>query len=260
MFGRPSVDVPTILPPSEELETDVGRLLIASSDQVMRRLIAATGDWEHDEAILFAAGLRRGMTVVDVGAHVGYYTLLAAKKVGRFGRVLAVEPDPTNNALLRANVVRNHAACVHVLSAAAWSERTPLSLHPDSLNTGDGRVSRLAGGVRVEGVPLDDVIPRRRHVHRIKIDAQGTDHVALRGMERIIHDSKPVVFVEFAPEWIRSFGDDPAAVIEYYRSIGFRLTMPGVQLPFNELRPSQFVDVVDALPGGFTTLVLRPPR
>src|SRR3954447_8262154 len=96
------------LPPGTvEIATDVGPLLLPSDDEVMRPLIERTHDWEIDEATLFRALIRPGATVLDIGAHVGYYTLLSARAAGRRGRVIAFEPHPANAGLLRVNVQRN---------------------------------------------------------------------------------------------------------------------------------------------------------
>ena len=250
-----------VLAEAVEVATDVGPLRFPASDTVMRPLIEGTGDWELDEAMLFRAHLRRGMTVVDVGAHVGYYTLLAARAVGRRGRVIAVEPHPINAALLRENVVRNRARNVQVIEAAAWSESARLMLEPSpEQNTGDNRIVRAGASgdaLEVDAVVLDEVLADI-DVGVVKVDAQGTDHLALAGMEQALRRCRPVLFVEFWPDGIRIFGDDPACVIASYQSLGFRLTMPGLHARFDTWRASEFVEATERLPYGAGTLVLRP--
>ena len=242
------------------LETDVGSLLIAADDTVMRPLIAQTGDWEIDEAMLFRAHLHEGMTVVDVGAHVGYYTLLAARAVGRAGRVVAVEPHPFNAELLRANVARNKLRNVQVVEAAAWCDAGELELRSSpELNTGDHRIVRAGDGDtrKVPAVTVDQVLGDAP-VHVVKIDAQGTDQLVIDGMARALARCRPVIFVEYWPEGIREFGDDPVEVVASYRALGFRLTMPGLFL--DHLSAPEIAAVVEQLPTGYGTLVLRPPR
>jgi FkbM family methyltransferase len=245
-----------------ELATDVGPLLFPAEDQVMRPSIAVTGAWELDEAILFRAHLRRGMTVIDVGAHVGYYTVLAARAVGWRGRVIAVEPHPVIAELLRANVARNRLARrVQVVEAAAWREPGRLTLEPGAeQNTADNRIVHSAAGagaIEVEAVALDGLADGL-DVGLIKVDAQGTDHVAIAGLEQTLRRARPVLFVEYWPHGIRAFGDDPAAVIDLYRSLGFQLTVPGVQAPVYAWKGPDFVEAAERMPGGFFTLVLRP--
>ena len=186
----------------------------------------ATGDWELNEALLFRAHIRRGSTVVDIGAHVGYYTVLSARAVGWRGRVIAVEPDPVNAALLRENVRRNRLRNVTVIEAAAWRETTQLHLRHNAANSGDNRILHDADGYAVPGVALDERLAQFQ-VSAVKIDAQGTDHIALEGARQTITRCRPVVFTEFWPEAIREFGDDPAAVIDRYRELGLRITRNG---------------------------------
>jgi FkbM family methyltransferase len=242
-----------------EVATDVGPLLFPEDDRVMRPIIERTGDWELDEATLFRALIPRAGTVVDVGAHVGYYTLLAAKEVGRGGRVIALEPHPVNAELLRLNVARNgFDRIVRVVEAAAWGMRGRVALAVDrGGNSGDHRVSTTAVGLEVDAVPLDALLDQE-DVDVVKVDAQGTDQVAISGMKRTINRCRPVMLVELWPTGIRAFGADPADAVGYYASLGYRLTMPGVQVAFDTLTAEGFVEIADALPGGTGTLVLRP--
>src|SRR2546430_62848 len=162
------------LPPAEEIQSRFGPLLLPRDDGVMRPLMASTGDWELNEALLFRAHIRRGSTVVDIGAHVGYYTLLSARAVGWRGRVISVEPDPDNAALLRENIRRNRLRNVTVVEAAAWNETTRLQLRRDPVNTGDNRIVPGVNGYEVPAIALDERLARRP-VSLVKIDTQGTD-------------------------------------------------------------------------------------
>ncbi len=240
--------------------TDVGELLLPAHDTVMRMLMKRTGDWELDEASLFASQLQPGMTVLDVGAHVGYYTLLAARIVGAEGRVIAVEADVDNAALLRANVARNHGGKVEIVDAAAWDRTGKVTLRRNPQNTGDHRVvGEPAGteGIEVDSIALDDWLGDDP-VHAVKVDAQGSDHIAIKGMERAVRRWNPIVFAEFYPEGIEELGRDPAAAVTYYRSLDARLTMPGIQADFEAWSPQDFVSCATRLPGGFGTIILRP--
>jgi FkbM family methyltransferase len=250
------------LPPAQEIRTDAGPLLLPAHDQVMRPLIARTGDWEVNEAMLFRAHINPGANIVDVGAHVGYYTLIAARTTGPNGNVIAVEPDPVNSALLRENVRRNQLPNVTVVEAAAWRETGRLALQRDADNTGDHRIAEANGtpdALEVDAVALDEIVAEMP-VTVVKVDTQATDHVVLEGMQRTLERYSSIVFAEFWPTGIREFGDDPVAVVEFYRSLGFRLTMPGIQAAFESWSAEEFVHVADVLPGGFGTLVLRRPN
>jgi FkbM family methyltransferase len=221
--------------------------------------MASTGDWELNEAILFRAHIQRRSTVVDIGAHVGYYTILSASAVGRRGRVIAVEPDPDNAALLRENIRRNRLANVTVVEAAAWRETTRLPLRRNLVNTGDNRIVPGIEGHDVPAVALDEQLVGLP-VSLVKIDAQGTDHIALEGIRQTITRCRPVVFTEFWPQAIREFGDDPAAVIESYRELGYRITMIGFDTDLATWAATEVVKAAEGFPFGATGLVLRPPQ
>jgi len=249
------------LPEAEEVNTDVGPLLLPVNDGIMKPLIAATGDWEINEATIVRSYLRRGMTFVDIGAHVGYYTNLAAREVGTKGHVIAVEPDPDNAALLRENVRRNKHRNVTVIEAAAWHETTRVSLRRDQFNTGDNRVADhfAEGGVtcEVDGLALDDRLADVP-VSAVKVDAQGVDHLALQGMRETIERCRPIIFVEFWPDGIRENGDDPASVVHEYRLMGYRLTMIGYDTDFATWPPEEIVRAAEGFPFGAVALVLLP--
>lgn len=202
---------------------------------------------------------------VDIGAHVGYYTILASRTVGRRGGVVAVEPDPVNVSLLRENVRRHRLRNVTVIEGAAWREATRLSLRRDptaSANSADNRIDvqgTASDACEVIGIELDGLLAGTS-VAAVKVDAQGADHAALQGMAVTLRRCRPFVLAEFWPSGIRELGDEPAAVIEGYRELGFRVTILGVQEVFDFWPASEFVRIADLHPGGVATLVLRWPR
>jgi FkbM family methyltransferase len=240
----------------EQLETDVGPLLVHADDEVMTPIIRAHGTWEKELGIQLRSLLRPGMTAVDVGGNIGYFALLMAECVGPSGRVVAVEPDPRNAHVLRLNAEHTRGARIEIVEAAAWSEPGVLELALSETNTGDHRVGSLDGGretVQVEAVRLDDVLPDR--VDLMLMDTQASEHVALRGARRLLERSRPVLFVEFWPQGLREAEDDPVSVLDEYRAIGLRASGAEEELPAD---PGELVLAVDASELGFTTLRLEP--
>jgi len=241
------------------VETDVGSILLPH-DEVMLPWIQHYRRWEPEVASCLRSLLAPGMTFVDIGAHVGYHTLLALQLVGHAGRIVAVEPEPNNFALLVANLMAHGAINVQPVASAAWSASGSVDLQVSSQNSGDHRVYRKAGpgAVRVPSLALDELLAFEPAVNVVKSDIQGADHIAIRGMEATIARCQPVILAEFWPAGIIAFGDDPILALEYYRSLGF-----GVSLLESPWIPSRaagalFVSAADALPGGFGTLILRP--
>lgn len=250
------------LPPHVEADTDVGRMYLHAGDEVVTPILRDRGGWDPEETEALRAALAPGMTVLDVGANVGYVTLLAARAVGPDGRVLAVEPHPDNVRLLRANLDRHGLAQVEVVAAAAWDAPGSVELSECASNTGDHRVGALTAERPVLDVPavrLDDVAGDA-DVGVIKLDTQATEHVALRGASRILERCRPLIVAEYWPEGIRVFGDDPLAVLRGYRELGYSISV--AELPDLDTADLEaLMGAVDARPapfGGFVTLVLRP--
>jgi FkbM family methyltransferase len=172
------------------------------------------------------------MTVVDGGAHVGYFTCQAARLVGPRGIVLAFEPAPRNLQLLQANVWRNGFGNVVCFPWALGAGAALAELRLSGTNTGDHRLhgkdtSRPSEVVRVAA--LDDILAIRPPIDVVKLDVQGSEEAAVRGMERLLAASPGVLLtLEFSPADARAAGSDVNALLRYYRSLGFTLR---VQLP-----------------------------
>ena len=247
-------------PPVVCLDTEVGRLLLPASDRVLLPIIRETGRWETEESEQLEAWLRPGMTFVDIGAHVGFMTLLGARAVGAGGRVLAVEPAPGNVALLRANVLANGMANVEVLPGAALDRSGSVALSLSTTNTGDNRAYEVAEteSVEVAAYALDEVLPDDLRVDVVKVDTQGTDHLAIRGMARTLARSRSRLLVEFWPEGILGLGDEPAAVVKGYQQQGFEVRVLGEGAVGPPPTPEAVVASASAAHGGFCNLVLEP--
>jgi hypothetical protein len=130
------------LEPVVEAQTTVGPLLLPSADEVITPTLCRYGVWEPGETRFLRALVRPGDVFVDVGAHVGYFSLLAASRVGEEGAVIAVEPEPRNLRLLRANLARNGASRARVIPLAAYSHSVWMSLACDEHNRGGHRLVR----------------------------------------------------------------------------------------------------------------------
>jgi FkbM family methyltransferase len=214
-----------------EAETTFGRLLLDERDEWITPTLTATGGWEPGQTALLGSRIRPGMTVIDGGAHVGYFTCQAARLVGPRGLVLAFEPAPRNAALLQANVWRNGFTNVVCFPWALGSEPGLAELRLSASNTGD---HRLHGGAPGDGVivrvaALDEILAIRPPVDVVKLDVQGSEEAAVRGMTKLLAGSPGVlVTLELSPADARAAGSEPRALVGWYRSLGFEVR---VQLP-----------------------------
>jgi FkbM family methyltransferase len=168
--------------------------------------------------------VKPGMTVVDVGANVGLYSVFMAGLVGPAGRVISFEPDPDLVALLRDNCAANNAANVEAHHAALGSRSDLMILHRLTLNSGENHLGprdkaafRRPIEVRVEA--FDSLMPGVRPDF-VKVDVQGWELNVLRGMEKTLKGSDAVVYLEFWPDGLRRAGSAPTELYSYVRGLG----------------------------------------
>ena len=231
--GRQAGPVPD-LDRAASVETEWGPLFIDAADEVIRPAIEKHGIWEPGETALLLGWLGPGMTVVDVGAHVGYYTVLAARRVAPGGLVLAFEPSPRNYELLLANVWRNGLTNVVCFPWAVSDRMAFLDLFTDERNTGDNRTFPSPGRerVRVRAVALDALPSIRPPIDVVKIDVQGTEEAVVAGMSNLLARSRSArITLEYWPFGLRALGRDERGALDYYRSLGYRLRVQNPERP-----------------------------
>ena len=207
-----------------EVEVDGLRFAVHPADLGVTFEIARSGEYEPATRAALLSVLREGGTFIDIGAHVGLFTVPAARAVGPSGVVIAFEPDPKNRALLEANIARHGLDQVRIVPAAVSDHDGTMSLKRSRFNTGDHRLSSR-GDVPVEVVALDRWLETQQVVPDvIKMDVQGAEPAVLSGMERLMASSHPLhVILEFTPSLLRGAGCDPAGILKKLVDQGFVL-------------------------------------
>ncbi|MCS7276721.1 MAG: FkbM family methyltransferase [Dehalococcoidia bacterium] len=210
-----------------QVRTRDGQSLLVPGECVENGLYYAEV-WEPYTVSLFLEELRPGHTVVDVGAHVGYYTLMAARAVGPRGTVYALEPAPAEARLLLWNVARNGHANVRVVPRAAGDRRgrVTLSLSGISSMHSLGRHDEAGpwrGSVRVPMVTVDGLL-RGRPVDVVKMDVEGAEPLVLKGMLRTVRASPGlVIFSEFSPHVYGALSLDAEEFVAQLMDLGFQV-------------------------------------
>jgi FkbM family methyltransferase len=176
------------------------------------------GSYEYHKRRLFEQLIRPGDTVFDVGAHVGFYTLLASILAGPAGRVYAFEPFPRNIRYLKKHLALNRAANVTVFEAAVtdtdgWADFQESSSHFE------GRLAS-GGGLRVKTVSLDRLVAEEAASppDALKIDVEGAEAVVLAGARKTLAHFRPVILLATHGERCRRDCRD------LLTSLGYRLS------------------------------------
>lgn len=246
-------------------------MFLNPDDSTVSPALWTWGAWEPNETRWFVRSLRPGDVVVDVGANIGYYTLLGAALVGERGRVYAFEPDPVSFEILERNVRLNGFENVVLERKAVSKEAGRLQLFLAAHNKGDHRIYAVEGedrpSIEVEAVALDDYFADLEHgVDFVKVDAQGAEGVILDGMRGLIDRCDELVMAfEYSPSALAGMRYHGPQLLRIFRKAG--LTMfdlgPGGDVPRRHMDPIDADRVKQRYPVGsslFTNLLLVKGR
>jgi FkbM family methyltransferase len=234
----------------------IGALFVHADDQVMTPFMREYGLWEPAETAFLERTVRPGDTVLDVGANIGYFSVLGSTLVGPQGRVIAVEPEPRNLLLLKANLWRNQCANAVVLPLAAGREFGYVPLTFNEENRGDHQVGWIdRADLHVPSARLDDLLAGQR-LDLVKVDTQGVDHEVVAGLAGLFEVSSPTILCEFWLKGMRERGLDPDAVARGYEELGFALQLLDDSGEAHPLSPGELVQAARTHPAGFVNAVL----
>lgn len=196
-------------------------------DRYISRQIRDTGIWEADETRLLMALLREGQVFVDVGANIGYFTVLGALSVGSAGRVFAFEPDPENFKLLRENCQLNALDNVTAEEAALSDSSGMGVLYLSEDNLGDHKIYSSEGehaACEINLLNAADYFSRHDCAPDVvKVDVQGAEAAVIKGMAPVLEQSMPgiTLVLEFSPNSLRSAGSSGAELLGTLVELGF---------------------------------------
>ena len=168
--------------------------------------------------------LEKGQTVLDIGANIGFYTGIFSDIVGPGGRVHAFEPDVLNYShLSRTFDGKNNV----VLRQKAVSEKTEtLKIYTSKLLNVDHRtypIEQYESSYDIEAVSIDDYVAGSFKIDFIKMDIQGNEVKALRGIKKTLDACKPVILTEFWPSGLKQAGDSANDFLSLVQSYSYQI-------------------------------------
>ena len=189
--------------------------------------IYLTGDYEPPTADLVDSLIDTGDTVVDVGANIGFFALVASAKVGAKGSVIAFEPVSSICTALTANLELNRTTnvTVHELALANRIGTVTINEGPrrnrglSSLRTINGASAQRV--VRVS--TFDSLDVARQKIRLIKIDVEGAEQLVLEGMMATLRKHRPHLIVELTADFLASFGHSPTSLCGLLQPLGYRV-------------------------------------
>lgn len=183
------------------------------------------GDVEPEVQSVLQKHLRPGMVFYDIGANIGFFSLLAARLVGTQGRIVAFEADPEIAARLREHVTRNQVATISVEEKAVWSSSDPVSFARADASTspdrGLGRVvaeksdEKSFGTIHVQAISLDEYVDGSASPDFIKCDVEGAEVEVFRGALKLLSERKPDILCEMHSE------ENRRVLLEQFAGFGY---------------------------------------
>ena len=195
------------------------------SDWIQRGIYLGT--YERNETALVLGYLKPGMTVIDVGANCGYYTALAASRIGPHGRIFAIEPSPRPFMRLQSMIVDNHIPAsafdfgVGDVAGEFGIYQSPNTTNDTATMVPNGGLAPVAT-VRIR--TLDDCIDEWQlgSVDLLKIDVDGWEPRILKGAQRAMREHRiKAVLCEFCEEWLRQVGSTRASLAKVFSDCGY---------------------------------------
>lgn len=228
--------------------------------------LVSTGIYHKQMTEVVKSIITRGMVCLDIGAMIGYFTLIMARLVGEEGKIFAFEPEPHNFDLLVRNIAVNGFGNVTAVPKAISNKNEKAKLFLDRVNLGSHSLVRPGQNTHTLGRDIIEVEAQTLEsffrdyngkIDFVKMDVEGAELAVLEGMENIINKNKDLVIItEFLPHALRRSGSPPEEFLNRLLQYGFKL------YDINEKKQSLHpVDVVSLLkkypPGEFTNLLAK---
>jgi len=213
------------------------KILVDTRDCSLAPHLLLDGYWEMWITKVFLSSLCEGMTVVDIGANVGYYTQLAASKVGSTGKVYAFEANPYLMDLLYQNMsINGFLPWVSLTGKAVLNGSGKVRFNICKTCMGDSSIAGFSQemldlcrddveAIDVETVSLDEFFGEAgAKIDVIKIDAEGSEPFIFDGMKNILSSNPDIIIIsEFSSCHIRGVGRDPDQYLRDIEKAGFKL-------------------------------------
>ena len=194
-----------------------GRLILNKEDPVVSGAVSF-GVYEKFETKLLRNEVKPGMVIVDIGANIGYYTLILAGLTGASGKLYAFEPDPANFGYLQKTTKLNNLTNVELFNVALGDRDGVVSLYLSESNKGDHRIYDVEKEGRkkldIKMIRLDDVLEKNGFkADLVKMDVQGAEGLVLEGAKKTIAMNPDlIIYTEFWPDGLKNSGADPMKI------------------------------------------------
>lgn len=206
------------------------RLMVSTKDSGLGMYLRTQNEFEPLQTSRFLKQVKKGDVVMDIGANIGYYTILASKKVGPSGKVYAFEPYSKNLTLLKKNIALNTCTNVVVVAEAVSDTSAKKPFEVDRANPGESRLAAhksKKSDMLVTTITLDSFLKREKikKADVIKMDIEGAEIQAILGAKNLLKNSKKItLFIECNVRALARFDKTPLGLTSLLEGFGLEIT------------------------------------
>lgn len=252
------------------IEQALQLFLHGNKDQIISERLRKEGVWEAYETELSVKLLSAGQTYIDVGANIGYYSVIASRCVGDNGTVISYEPDADNFALLNKNITANQLKNIQSFPYALYDKDGEGKLYLSADNFGDHRIYQSPIDREHQSIRLinggQHLSTLCDHVDFIKIDTQGAEFFVLNGLMDVVMRNKEHLrmIIEVCPYGIRKSGSHGLELLQLLDSTGMQYHIIDhighALIPAESHHLADWIKSLDAdlLNEGFINLLVSP--
>ena len=220
---------------SEYVTIDGNKLYLDSSDSLR---LSVKKEFEPQTTDLIQKNIFSGNIVVDIGANIGFFTLIMSKGVKKEGKVFSFEPELENYKLLSKNVKENNLQNIILENKAVGNKNGSTEMYLASKENNiysqsmhrifsSKIVSQNSTPITIKIIKLDDFFEKLdliKKIDLIKIDVEGAEFDVLKGMNKILDSNKDLkIIMEFSLENLQDFGSKPDEVVDFLLKKNFKL-------------------------------------
>lgn len=212
------------------IETQGINLYVNTDDKAISPTLMMHGIYEKHEVAILKKLIKPGMIFVDIGANIGYFSLIAANIMQNKGRVYSFEPEPNNYDILLKNVENNDYENIIPINKAVSNYDGKIKFFRDKRNLGGhsfskGNLGNFADFLEIEAVTLDsyfkDIVD---NIDVIKIDTQGAEGLIIDGADNLLKNKNIKILMEYWPYGLRNMGADPYQLLVKMVKKGFKIS------------------------------------
>ena len=214
-------------------KTRSGRRIYVDLRSSIGRGIYATGEFDPLAIEPVLRALTSGSVFFDVGANIGYYSLLALDRIGPGGRIVCFEMNDRPLRALRKTIALNGARNIEI-EVAAVTDRDGVAHFVPTSEDGHGKINLARQGTRIPAISLDSYVDRHAvsRLDALKIDVEGAELLVLEGARRILATLRPVIAVEAVDSNSKAFDFRAKDIAEFLGAMRYRVEwLEGVHTP-----------------------------